>query len=68
MTTQRTNKALKAQLFLSGFLFWFGLLSWFLTYGGAHDSTDGLSWSAATMIVGGLWYVITKILIWWSHE
>jgi hypothetical protein len=45
----------------------FGLLSWFLPYGGALDTTEGLSWSVTAMIIGGVWYMITKILIWWNH-
>ena len=68
VTTERTSKPLKAQLFLSAGLFWFALLSWFLPYGGALDDSDGISWSAAAMMIGGVWYVITKVLIWWHHE
>jgi hypothetical protein len=68
VTTQRTSKPLKAQLFLSVSLFWFGLLSWFLPYGGVLDATEGLSWSATVMIIGGVWYVVTKIQVWWNHE
>ena len=68
ITIQRTSKTLKAQLFLSTFLFWFGLLSWFLPYGGALDSSSGISWSAAAVIAGGIWFMITKILIWWNHK
>ena len=41
VTTQRTSKTLKIQLLISAFLFWFGLLSWFLPYGGALDNTKG---------------------------
>ena len=68
ITTQRTSKPLKAQLLISVFLFWFGLLSWFLPYGGALESTEGLSWSATAMILGGIWHVITKVMIWWEHS
>jgi hypothetical protein len=68
ITTQRTSKVLKAQLALSMFLMIFGLFSWFLPYGGALDDSDGISWSAATVILGGVWYVVTKIGIWWQHE
>ena len=67
ITTQRTSKPLKAQLVISAYLFWFALLSWFLPYGGALDDTEGISWSATAMIIGGVWYVITKIMIWWNH-
>ena len=65
---EKTSKPLKAQLVISSFLFWFGLLSWFLPYGGALDTTEGLSWSVTAMIIGGVWYMITKVLIWWNHE
>jgi hypothetical protein len=68
VTTQRTSKTLKAQLAISMFLMIFGGFSWFVPYGGAFDGTEGLSWSATLMIVGGVWYVITKALVWWNHE
>jgi len=68
VTTQRTSKVLKAQLAISMFLMIFGGFSLFLPYGGALDDADGLPWSITMMIVGGIWYVITKIAIWWQHE
>lgn len=68
VTTQRTSKLLKAQLAASMFLFWFGGFSWFFSDSGALDNSDGISWSAAMLIIGGIWYVITKIGIWWHHE
>jgi len=68
VTTQLTSKTLKAQLAISMFLFWFGGISWFFSDSGALDNSDGISWSAAMMIIGGIWYVITKLMIWWQHE
>ena len=59
VTTQRTSKSLKAQLLISTCLFWFGLLSCFLPYGGALDATEGLSWSETVIVIGGFWYVIS---------
>jgi hypothetical protein len=67
ITTQATSKPLKAQLLISTCLFWFALLRWFLPYGGAPDTTERLSWSATAMIIGGVWYVVTKVIIWWEH-
>jgi hypothetical protein len=46
----------------------FGGFSWFLPYGGALDTTEGLPWSVTAMIVGAVWYVATKVMIWWQHE
>ena len=37
ITTQRTSKRLKAQLFVSAFLFWLALFNWLTPYG---DSTQ----------------------------
>ena len=68
ITTQRTSKTLKAQLALSMFLMLFGGLSWFLPYGGALDGCEGLSWSATMVIVGSVWYVVTRTGIWWEHD
>lgn len=63
-TTQRTSKALKAQLFISLSLAMYGLLTWLLPH---DDVTDGLSWPARWIAIGGIWFVITKIRIWWNH-
>lgn len=68
VTTQRTSKTLKAQLFISMFLMIYGGFSWFLPYGGTLDGSEGLSWPAAVVIVGAVWYVITRIGIWWQHD
>jgi hypothetical protein len=66
ITTQRTSKPLKAQLLISTFLFWFGLLSYFLPHGHTSEVL-GLPWSAVVMIIGGTWYMITKVMVWWQH-
>ena len=68
VTTQRTSKALKAQLAISIFLMIFGGFSWFMPYGGAFDGSGRLPWTATMVIVGGVCYVITRIGIWWQHE
>lgn len=66
VTTQRTRKTLKAQLAISIFLMIYGGFSWFLPYGGALDGSEGMSWSATMVIVGGVWYVVTKMMVWWE--
>ena len=66
ITTQRTSKPLKAQLFLSVSLFWFGLLSWLLPHGHTSEVL-GISWAAAMMILGGVYYFGVKVMIWWGH-
>jgi hypothetical protein len=66
ITTQRTSKPLKAQLFLSVSLFWFGLLSWFLPHGHTSEVL-GISWAATATIAGGAWYVVINVCVWWEH-
>ncbi len=56
--TERTSKALKVQLLLSTCLFWFGIVP--LLFVGTFY------WWA--VVIGGVWYMITKALIWWHHE
>jgi hypothetical protein len=66
VTTQHTSKPLKAQLLISVSLFWFGLLSWFLPHGHSSEVL-GISWATAATILGGVWYVRTKGMLWWEH-
>jgi hypothetical protein len=47
-------------------LFWFGLFSWFLPHGHTSEVL-GIFWAAAATIAGMVWYVITKVMIWWDH-
>ncbi len=58
VTTQRTSKVLKVQLVISVFLFWYGPVLFFIS-GQINFST---------MVIGGVWYVIIKLLIWWQHK
>ena len=67
ITTQCTSKPLWAQLFISVSLFWLGLFSWLLPHGHTSDVL-GISWAAAVTILGGVWYVGVKVMIWWGHE
>jgi hypothetical protein len=43
-----------------------GLLSWLLPHGHSSELL-GISWAAAATIAGGVWYVITKVMVWWQH-
>lgn len=67
ITLEKTSKPLKAQLFLSLFTIAFGALSWFLPYGHSADLAE-ISWSAAVTFAGAVWYVVTRVLIWWQHR
>lgn len=58
ITTQRTSKPLKLQLVLSAWLFWFGIIPLFI-YG------EFYLWA---VVIGGAWYMIIRVLVWWHHE
>jgi hypothetical protein len=58
ITIQRTSKTLKVQFFLSAALFWFGALL-LLFSGKGYFSI---------MLLGGIWHLIVKLLIWWQHQ
>jgi hypothetical protein len=58
VTTQRTSKALKVQLVLATWLFWLGILPIFF-FGTLY------LWA---IVIGGVWYMIISVLIWWHHE
>ena len=67
VTTQQTSKRLKIQLLISAFLCCFGILNWFLPYGHSME-LGGVSWAAGMGILGAIWYVIIKVMIWWQHD
>jgi len=72
VTTQTTSKSLKTEIMLSSVVFWSGIV-WAFSSNAAHDSSSvGVSLSGLSptlMIVFGLiWYLVTKIRIWWHHE
>lgn len=65
-TIQRTSKPLKLQLVISAWIFWFALFFWFLQFGQPGEN-GGISWPAVATVIGGIWYVVTKVHIWWQH-
>jgi hypothetical protein len=67
-TTQSTSKRLKGQILVSALLFWGGLILWF---GQLADAKPGVTPSLLpmfVMMVGIIWYLVTKSRIWWHHK
>lgn len=68
-TTQGTSKKLKLQTLLSGLIFWLGVI-WAVTiYTVAEpenysDGTPGV----VIAIVAFIWYLVTRVRIWWHHD
>jgi hypothetical protein len=58
-TTQLTSKQLKAQILISGLVFFLGMLLAF----GSDDPRIGI----AMAVVGFFWQIVARVLIWWHH-
>ena len=71
-TIQKTSKKFKGHIILSSFCVWIGLI-WLLV--GINASKQPLDQGNPQLIfpmillfLGLIWYLITKIRIWWHHE
>lgn len=67
-TTQGTSKKLKMQSLLSSILFWLGVA---LTIGMAQSGNgneDDMLVPVLMTMIGLVWYLVTKIRIWWHHD
>jgi len=69
-TVQLTSKNLKMQIIISSVLFWGGLIVGYnmvkVNAGGGNPET--ISYSAFSVVIGFVWYIITKIRVWWHHD
>lgn len=63
VTTELTSKNLKSQILISAFLFWGGLV-----WGIATADSEASGFAGLAMFIGLIWYIITKINIWWNHK
>lgn len=72
-TIQQTSKKLKTHIVIAAILFWGGLI-WILL--GMRSATSAgvppsrvISVVASLMMLAGLvWYLVTKLRIWWHHK
>jgi hypothetical protein len=66
-TVQETSKKLKLQIILSSVCFWLGVL--FLVVAANQPGDQGSGGFPALMItVGLIWYITTRLRIWWHHK
>lgn len=67
-TTQETSKKLKLQMIFASIIFWVGLI-WFFgemsTANSGEKPSDGAIW---TLVIGLVWYLVTRFRIWWHHK
>ncbi|MGB1800466.1 MAG: zinc-ribbon domain-containing protein [Gammaproteobacteria bacterium] len=64
LTIQETSKKLKLQIVLSSLLFWIGLLALMMVVAAEEEPVL----SSMAIAVGLIWYLITRIRIWWHHK
>ncbi len=67
-TTQETSKKLKLQIIFSSVIFWVGVVWIFIAIeqeknGGESSPVPGL-----LLLVGMVWYIVTRLRIWWHHK
>ena len=63
-TIQLTSKSLKMQTLISCILFIGGLIVGYTNIG----DPETMGYAATAILVGGGWYIITKIKMWWHHD
>lgn len=61
-TVQETSKKLKLQIILASILFWGGLGFFYIIF----RKEEGVF--LIMSIAGAIWYVVTKIRVWWHHK
>lgn len=67
-TIQQTSKRLKVHIIFSSLAFWFGLI-WLLIAINSDSPTPSTSPIPVLLIIIGLvWFLITKLRIWWHHK
>ena len=70
VTTQSTGKPLKAQMLLSAMMMCAGV-AWGAFVVQVHPSRDPVSSLIGALLLfslGFIWFVVTRIKIWWEHE
>lgn len=69
-TTQETSKRLKVHILISAFMIWGGLGWSVVKIMATTDGTPSSPSAVASLMfmVGFVWYLTTKIRIWWHHK
>ena len=68
-TIQQTSKRLKAHIIFSSLAFWIGLV-WLLIVINSDSKTPDTSTPIPVLLllIGLIWFLITKFRIWWHHK
>lgn len=68
-TVQATSKRFKVHKIISSVLFWSGVL-WAVGIGAQVGEPDpeALNKPALLMAIGFIWYLVTRLRVWWHHH
>ena len=66
-TIQETSKKLKAQKVIASLMFWFGFM-WLVVDSNAIVRPGESIAAPAITSLGFVWYIVTRIRIWWHHK
>jgi len=69
-TVQETSKKLKLQIIFSAIIFWVGAIWLFAESNAAKDNAtlEPSVTPPLLILVGLMWYLITRFRIWWHHR
>ena len=69
ITTQETSKKFKLQIIVSAVMFWGGLISIFSKAGNPDRvAVEGINYPVLFVSLGFVWYIVTKLRVWWHHK
>lgn len=64
-TVQETSKKFKTHIIIASLMFWGGFFAIFEAGG---DPTRDAGNAPIVAAVGTVWYIVTKLRIWWHHK
>ena len=68
-TVQETSKKLKLQILISSVVFWVAVIWLFIDVNLVKDAGAEMSLtSSILLLISMLWYIVTRIRIWWHHK
>ena len=67
-TVQETSKKLKLNTLFASILFWGGIISVFNTASPLEVGSDPPILATLSIMVGAIWYIVTKFRVWWHHK
>lgn len=65
-TIELTSKRYKLQLVLSVLLIIVGIVAMIYSYNSKGQSSAGV-WGILSVVFGFIWFLTTRIVIWWNH-